>query len=549
MTRVVGVFPAHELRERARLMSSFSSLFPVRFVPVDAVSKGANHLDALLAFSSDRDLPDLCLDIPALIFATRGDSLDDAQIEFTTASALDPRLRNQTLRGECCPEGLPSEIHNSLLLATTGRRPIWVRKAIGQTSQDIVSVDIPELKPGELLRDRVVPGQWFGGLVAIHFLRELCADSLWTAPPTRAVFVIDDPNLHWLSYGRINFRDVARHAAEHAYHVAFASIPFDLNFANSTAVSFFSQAADHLSLTIHGNTHTQSELGNDDEGELLRLLAQAIRRTSRFESRTGLEVSRVMIPPYEVCSRAAMAQMVRLGFDSMSHTRSFPFLDTQKTRSPYGDLINSNLDAGFSPAVLNSDAFPVIIRRNFDCLDEIILHAFLDIPIVLYGHEEDFGNGLSVLEAAAVAVNRVPNVTWLNLHELSASNFLRLRHGTTLHVRPYARRIRVPLSDGVDQIVVEGLRPGANLEPSRDRGPAATIQEEELMQVDDSARLSIARRTSHHDTLNVVFRATNPVDAWAVTAPRRRPLGALRRLATEARDRSRSLSRSSSSHS
>jgi len=38
-------------------------------------------------------------------------------------------------------------------------------------------------------------------------------------PPLRACFVIDDPNLHWPSYGHLDYRRMAEHARRGGYHV------------------------------------------------------------------------------------------------------------------------------------------------------------------------------------------------------------------------------------------------------------------------------------------------------------------------------------------
>ena len=49
----------------------------------------------------------------------------------------------------------------------------------------------------------------------------------WTLPPPRASFVIDDPNLHWPSYGYLDYRELVAHAPQHGYHVGLATVPLD----------------------------------------------------------------------------------------------------------------------------------------------------------------------------------------------------------------------------------------------------------------------------------------------------------------------------------
>jgi hypothetical protein len=60
------------------------------------------------------------------------------------------------------------------VLARKGFRPTWIRKVGGGSQHDLVAVDLPELLPGELLRDRIVPRRWLAGLTAIPSF-ETCA--------------------------------------------------------------------------------------------------------------------------------------------------------------------------------------------------------------------------------------------------------------------------------------------------------------------------------------------------------------------------------------
>ena len=53
-------------------------------------------------------------------------------------------------------------------------------------------------------------------------------------------------------------------------------------------------------------------------------IAQALRRIAALERRYGVTVERVMVPPYEACSQAALRAMFRLGIEAACHTRPIP---------------------------------------------------------------------------------------------------------------------------------------------------------------------------------------------------------------------------------
>ena len=51
---------------------------------------------------------------------------------------------------------------------------------------------------------------------------------------------------------------------------------------------------------------------------------------------------------------------------------------------------------------------------------ELVLRAFLDQPLILYGHHEDVAPGLDVLGEAAEDVNRLGETRWCSLGEIAA---------------------------------------------------------------------------------------------------------------------------------
>jgi hypothetical protein len=371
-------------------------------------------------------------------------------------------------------------------------------------------------------------------IALLQFLRSASRADLW-APPAgpHACIVFDDPNVRWKTYGYVDYAGLIRNSREHAYHLSFAHIPLDFRFFSRRVVRLFHSAPDQVSLTVHGNNHTPTELGWRSAREADKLVAQALRRTRRFEQRSGLRVSKVMVPPHEVCSEPVLRSMVRLGFEAVTLTRPFGWSSDVNSESPYASPTSRS--AGFTPADVTAFGMPMITRRSLNSHEEITLRAFLDLPIVLYGHEWDLCEGPGVLQRAAEIVNRLPGASWTDLSTLCRSNYTSRRSGTELHVRPYARRIRVAaVGPEVDTIVVHPL-----LEDGEDRTAEYEYQ---------SGTRHV--RLSDHERSTLVLAATEPevdveielvsdaaLDWAAVPPPRRHAVYLLRRFATETRDR------------
>ncbi len=269
-------------------------------------------------------------------------------------------------------------------------------------------------------------------MAIVELLRALTAHA---APPLRATMLFDDPNLRWRSYGYINYTDLVRHADEHGYHSSMAMIPLDAWRPHPSAVALFRERPDRLSLAMHGNDHRIEELfSQHDPAAALALGAQALRRVERFEAASGLSVGRVMVPPHGMCSSTMARALGRLPFAALASIHPFPWAITP----PEDQLL-----AGWGPATF-AEGCPVIPRVLFDSSDaEVALRAYMDHPIVLYGHHDDLADGLDMLAAAAARVNRLGDVRWMAPEEIAHSNVAIRRDGDALSVRPFAQRVRV----------------------------------------------------------------------------------------------------------
>ena len=245
----------------------------------------------------------------------------------------------------------------------------------------------------------------------------------------------------------------------------------------------------------------------------MELGAQALRRVARFESASGVRVGPVMVPPHGMCSRTMAAALAALPFDALCAAHPFPWTE----HPPANELL-----AGWDPASF-AEGCAVIPRVPFgSSATEIALRAYIDQPIVLYGHHEDVAAGLDVLADAAARVNRLGDVRWTSLEEMARGNAGVLREGDGVSLRAYSHTVKIPA--GAESVTVAA--PG---DDHSFRGWSFD-GDREVHPFDQPVRLAEGARL-------VRLRVRLERDPAEVSPPRRRVWPRLRRIATESRDR------------
>jgi hypothetical protein len=408
------------------------------------------------------------------------------------------------------------------LLAACDAGPLWAVTRARGVNHTRSALALPTVFADQTLRE-VFNGERFLEMVPlIHWIREICTDLLYKAPPLRGCFIFDDPNLHWTRYGCIDFGKIARQAASQNYHVSFATIPLDGWFAYGPAVQLFRKNAARLSLCIHGNNHIKQELARGySESERVSLLSQAIRRIERLERRFGVQVCRVMVPPHGACSEEMLRDIPRFGFESacISH----------------GSLRAHNegkywaRSLGYRPSEL-IEGCPVLPRWALtgNAHHSVLLAAFLGQPLILRGHHQDLGNEVGLLDRVAGLINGLGHVRWLNLTHMSRSNYLWRIEGRICRLIPQSRRVDFPLPEGTTQLIVENAS-GSNSGTWR---------------VFDAAHTPVSVRVGEPISLSSACDGRVVLEATPTTTDSRETLADLpsfgafvRRLLTEGRDR------------
>jgi hypothetical protein len=520
--KTVAVHPPEGLATRPRLFEALEAAFPVVFRP----SAPGVSADGTIVFCDGSRFPDteeLAHRHGAPVLAVGGQlglAGGAAKVQFGDQPPLDRRLRRIALSDRLVGATL-RPARGEAVLAGARSGPAWTWSS-SHTVHRVRSV-LPELAPGEVLY-ALLSQRPVAALAVVQFLREIAGDAAWLVPALRAVIVFDDPNLRWKSYGFLDYRALVRHADEHSYHAAMAMIPIDAGRPHPAAVDLFSRRPDRLSLVFHGNDHIKHELlAPADAESALATAAQAVRRVARFERASGLHVERVMMPPHGLCSEQMTRALSAVGFDALAAIHPRPW--TQDWRS--GPLLTGWRPADFVGGCAVLPRIPLTSSAA-----DIALRAFLDHPVIVYGHHEDVAGGLEPLAEAAALINRLGDVGWMSPGRIAAGNYERRVDGDALVVRPHSRRI--VLDPPPEARSLELVSPEDALGDSEVRGWSVT--EGPVHSFGEAVELPAGA-----GPLEVRLHSAADVDVRHVPAPAWRPWPRLRRATTEARDRATAL--------
>jgi hypothetical protein len=512
----VYVRPASALTSHQRLFSALQAVLPVTFTPYPG-SRG--RADAAIIFTyGDRAGADATLPegIPVFVVAaTANDRREREPVQLSESPLLDRRLRGIELRDRLAePSAAVEGTHPALAAARSG--PAWTVCRGDPAPVHRLGTALTELEPRVSLWSAL--GERPIALLAlVQFLRSLLPTVGWSAPPLRASFVFDDPNLRWRSYGFIDYRRLLAHADAHGYHAAMAMIPLDAGLAHPPTAALFARRPDRLSLLVHGNDHVRQELqAVSDPLRALAAAAQAQRRIGRFERRYRIRVDRVMAPPHGSCSAEMSRALGAAGFDAVyGHVPGAAQLRTQSPtmRWRMGEFVGGG--AAIPRIPLTSSTASIAIR------------AFLNHPLVIYGHHQDLADGMEPLAAAASFVNRLGDVRWCTVGEIARSNAELLISGERAFARAFSRCIHLALEPQVRTLEIE---------PPEDLLDDASLTG---WSIAGGPTLPFGERAPvwGGEQLDVRLHGHADVDPWHVAAPAWRLRPKLRRLAVEARDR------------
>jgi hypothetical protein len=504
-----------------------AQLYPIDFTA--AGETGFERMEAAIFFSDEEAVAIRALEhgVSSFVFRRSPSTtvLDaTARVSFSGDLILHPSFRNSRIPlGRATEAADLNPAEGDSILAFQDSLRLWVFRSDHRAELHTVALEVPSLEGHRLLWEHLRPDGWLAPIPLLHFLGRVTAGIDWSPLPPRACFIFDDPNLHSVRYGYIDYAGLAAHARRHNYHAAIATVPLDAWYAGRGAVEFFRQYREYVSLLIHGNDHARNELGCDyNEEDALRMLAQALRRVTELEHKTKLRVERVIAPPHGGCSESVLAQASRLPIEAVC-TSAEPLARSQnRTKLP--------LHFGLLPAWFGSGCCPVI--RRWDLIYGLLplrLAAFLGQPIIAYGHHQDCAAGLGPLAEIASVVNRWGPTTWTNLETILRGNYRTIRDGELMHVQMCSRSVHVRIPEGISHVMVHASM-GDESVPGQISVASSDGQHYECT-------AGVPFRATGCGSLQLKIRSSEVIDPATVGPPAYRLWPPVRRLLSIGRDR------------
>jgi hypothetical protein len=265
----------------------------------------------------------------------------------------------------------------------------------------------------------------FAGIAPeLFFLRSAAGDQAWHTTGNYANFTIDDL---WLRerYGAVDYAALLHEMEVHRFHTTIAFIPWNYDRSEPGVVSLIASHPDRYSICIHGNDHVHQEFGAIASHPIEKQAAdlrQAVARMERFRQLTGLPYDRVMVFPHSVAPTATFAELKKANYLATANSLNVPS-DGEPSLGLNGVLRTTTLDYANFPSMRRYSAEADISEP------QLAIDAFLGNPILLYGHQGFFADGIGAFDSAADLVNRIaPRTEWRSLGYIAAHGYLqRLR--------------------------------------------------------------------------------------------------------------------------
>ena len=435
----VAVAPAAAYENRRPLFDMLSSGLAVTFEPHTPGDYGG--LQGLIALSEDRGAVNGAMEHDLSSYQVCSSDpvsfSEQSAIRFTSSTLVHRAFRNKSL-ADSSLVNFARAPKSSECLAQVDNQPVWTVERTGSQLHHHVGIDLPLFTPGDFFHGHFRASRWFAMVPLLHFLRHLFNPDGWKLPEPRATFIIDDPNLHRRRYGYIDFEKLAKHAATHNYHATVATVPLDAWYFDREVAALFRAHKQRLSLMMHGVNHIADELARSyTEEDALELLAAGLRRIAAFESRSGVAVGRIMAAPHGAFADSIADPMLRLGYEAACVS--------------IGSLVRWNSGKHW-PAELGlpigqafgSRGFPVFHRTGISETD-VRLSAFLGHPMIIATHHQDCISNFARFETLANMVNEITTVRWMTIEDISRTNYVSRVENGVLCIRPYTRRLTVPL--------------------------------------------------------------------------------------------------------
>jgi hypothetical protein len=254
----------------------------------------------------------------------------------------------------------------------------------------------------------------------LMFVRYCAGDRGWHSVGHVANFTIDDP---WLTepYGNLNYHRLFNAMEQHNFHTTIAFIPWNFDRSEPDVVELFRAHPERFSIAIHGNNHNHAEFGDYKDAPFdvqVKNIEQSLARMERFRQLTGIPYDRVMVFPHTTGPEATIAELKKHGLLATANALAFP-LDAKMPEDPTYLLRTYNVRFANFPEIGRYSVTAAAPRADF------AIDAFLDNPILIYGHEQDFDFGMDGINRFADKINKLqPDTRWCSLESIAEHLYL-----------------------------------------------------------------------------------------------------------------------------
>jgi hypothetical protein len=272
----------------------------------------------------------------------------------------------------------------------------------------------------------------------ILFLSYAAGDYAWHLDGHYANLTVDDP---WLTqpYGHLDYHALLVEMEKHNFHTTIAFIPWNFDRSEPDIVALFLAHPDRFSICVHGNNHAHQEFGDyatNPIREQIEDVKQGVARMERFRTMTGIPYDRFMVFPHGVAPEGTFAVLKRYDFLGTTNLVSVPSNANYPTDPAF--LLRPYTVA--YAKLLSLSRYPA--RSQLPRL-EIAIQSFLGNPLLLYGHEDLFVEGIDAFNTFADYVNQVqPNIQWRSLGEIARhTHLVRRREDGAFDVRMFSNEM------------------------------------------------------------------------------------------------------------
>ena len=249
---------------------------------------------------------------------------------------------------------------------------------------------------------------------AMMFVKYSAGDRGWHTVQHYANLTIDDP---WLRepYGHLNYRDLLHEMETHNFHTTIAFIPWNYARSEGDVVSLFRRHPDRFSVCIHGDNHDHKEfedLVSKSFKVQIAALQQSLARMQQFKALTGIPYDMVFVFPHSIGPEVILTKLKEYNFLATVNSGNVPM---DRHRPSESEFILRPVTVAFAdfPSIVRYPA-GVPVSSGF-----LRISAFLGNPLLFYGHQDLFTNGIDAFDHIADEVNDIePDMRWRSLGDV-----------------------------------------------------------------------------------------------------------------------------------